>query len=518
MGISLADVMKLELLSSARVISPDLAADRVRLDNVSLQDVTNLDAPANRELCLVSVRQPSSLARFLESAKSNGAAAVAVSAKQSLLDLLVETLGTPQLPVILLPEEVKLTSVADAVSKLIEGHTKHTERPYSELSDQVLEAATAGHGLNEVSEIASRWVGRPCVLLDSSSSGKIELKETGFTYVKELRRLGLGAAVLAPVRAGTHTLGLIAAAGEASEFSSAALQLLKTCADACVPYLVARRALSKTELRLREDFVWSLASGVLTDAELARLRCCSLGYDPDRTYQAVAFMEDDAIGQNASVRDDPESLLRFRERMLYSIEKAADVLAKRVMATVRNSSLIAFLEVDTDSNGADVRRFCEKVLEIVGKSGGPTFSCGIGRPRDKLLELARGYEEAKDAVMIGRVIKGRRAVTQYADLGPYRLLARLSGDDEACEFCSQYLGRLIEYDSKRKGELLRTLSCYLANSGNVSATARTLHLHRQSLIYRLERIEQLTGLSLQDAQDRFVLELGLRLYDVITLS
>lgn len=75
------------------------------------------------------------------------------------------------------------------------------------------------------------------------------------------------------------------------------------------------------------------------------------------------------------------------------------------------------------------------------------------------------------------------------------------------------IGSLIEHDSENKLDLINTFKIYVENKGNVSQTARALHLHRQSLLYRLKRIEEITKLSLDNADDIFLLELCVRLWD-----
>jgi DNA-binding PucR family transcriptional regulator len=95
-----------------------------------------------------------------------------------------------------------------------------------------------------------------------------------------------------------------------------------------------------------------------------------------------------------------------------------------------------------------------------------------------------------------------------ADLAP--LLARLSHDRYARSVSASVLGPLLEYDRATGRNLLETLEVYLAESGNASAAARRLYLNRHSLLYRLRKIERLTGCSLEAGSDRFVLDLSVR--------
>jgi DNA-binding PucR family transcriptional regulator len=103
------------------------------------------------------------------------------------------------------------------------------------------------------------------------------------------------------------------------------------------------------------------------------------------------------------------------------------------------------------------------------------------------------------------------------DLAP-ALLTRIGRDAYARGVTASLLGPLIEYDRATGRNLLETLEVYLASGGNASAAARQLFLNRHSLLYRLAKIERLTGCSLEDGSDRFVLDLSVRLLRARTAS
>jgi purine catabolism regulator len=102
----------------------------------------------------------------------------------------------------------------------------------------------------------------------------------------------------------------------------------------------------------------------------------------------------------------------------------------------------------------------------------------------------------------------------FEQLRIYRLLFPLAGTGELRSFYEETLGRLVEYDAKHSGELVRTLEVFFASDGNLQRAADTLYLHRNTLSYRLERIEEISGLSLRDPEDRLCLQLALKMKDL----
>ena len=95
----------------------------------------------------------------------------------------------------------------------------------------------------------------------------------------------------------------------------------------------------------------------------------------------------------------------------------------------------------------------------------------------------------------------------------YRLLYSLKGQPELDRFTDETLARLLDRD--RGGELRRTLAAYLESNGSPTEAALRLKLHRNTVLYRLSRIEDLLGVDLRDADARLTLHLALRIQDVL---
>ena len=137
---------------------------------------------------------------------------------------------------------------------------------------------------------------------------------------------------------------------------------------------------------------------------------------------------------------------------------------------------------------------------------------GLSRPLRKLNEIRTALDEAEQAWSLGRRLveaSGARLV-DAAELGVYRLLLPLEGSPVLQTFYQETIGVLEEYDRRQGTELVRTLEMYFAQLGNLSRTAEAMHLHRNTLIYRLERIATLLGVDLDDAETRLRLQLALK--------
>jgi hypothetical protein len=135
---------------------------------------------------------------------------------------------------------------------------------------------------------------------------------------------------------------------------------------------------------------------------------------------------------------------------------------------------------------------------------------GVSELRDTPAEASRAYREARDAATIGRALLGEGGAIGYSQLGAYRYLVHIAPEDAPHDRMRAAVDGLIAYDRKRRTALLDTLERYLAERRSVIESARALYIHPNTLRQRLARIEELTGLKL-DQDDLLSLELAIKL-------
>ena len=105
--------------------------------------------------------------------------------------------------------------------------------------------------------------------------------------------------------------------------------------------------------------------------------------------------------------------------------------------------------------------------------------------------------------------------TTYEELGIYRLLTTAENRDEIHGYIREWLGSLIDYDERRRTDLVGTLFRYLECGGSYDATSRALMIHRSTLRYRLRRIREVTGRDLADVDTRLNLHVAARALTVL---
>jgi GAF domain-containing protein len=150
----------------------------------------------------------------------------------------------------------------------------------------------------------------------------------------------------------------------------------------------------------------------------------------------------------------------------------------------------------------------ERACDELGRTTGAAI--GVSGLYESAADSTRAYRESVDAATIGRALLGQGGAISYSQLGAYRYLVQIAAEDAPRDRMRLAVDELIAYDSKRHTALLDTLERYLAERRSVIESARALFIHPNTLRQRLGRIEELTGLRL-DEDDLLSLELAIKL-------
>jgi DNA-binding PucR family transcriptional regulator len=130
---------------------------------------------------------------------------------------------------------------------------------------------------------------------------------------------------------------------------------------------------------------------------------------------------------------------------------------------------------------------------------------------DSAEQLSQAVRQAEQAIDLGLRLGRTGQPVRYDQLGIYRLLCTIGDMQHLMGFARDVLGPLVDYDTAHRTELVRTLSVYLHQHGSHKQSARILHLHTNTVAYRIARIETITGLDLNDPDDRLIAHVAVKI-------
>ncbi|MFT9846801.1 PucR family transcriptional regulator [Aneurinibacillus sp. REN35] len=198
----------------------------------------------------------------------------------------------------------------------------------------------------------------------------------------------------------------------------------------------------------------------------------------------------------------------------------------RAFVTLKNNRLVV-LTVDVSSHPKAVRHtkdtnvterlqqafvYVDETL-LNKKQGGFRLHIGIGQAYTGFKHAHISYEEAVKSLLLCDQLN--KATLFYENLGVYQLLIDLRSENRLTHFVNTQLGSLLQEEEEKRNLLLYTLKIYLENNGSKKAAAQQLHIVRQSLYYRLEKIKMLLGDNIESADKRIALQLALYAYELL---
>jgi DNA-binding PucR family transcriptional regulator/putative methionine-R-sulfoxide reductase with GAF domain len=311
-----------------------------------------------------------------------------------------------------------------------------------------------------------------------------------------------------PVRAGAEMLGLLAVGveQETSDFEGR-VRALEHGSTILALELAKERAAAEVERRLRGDLVEEVLAGGLETEEAERVarQAERLGHRlPQKAWVVVLEADDDQTEAALAARGQQDRLDAALSGLIRSRLPGA-------LTLVRSASAVLLVPDELAADLATVEKLAAQVLAAAAPVMKPgSASVGIGNLANGVAELARSHVEARQALRLTRRAGGRGRVASYRSLGAFRLLLEVQSPEALRRFVNELLGPLLQYAQSRDTPLLETLEALSSARWIRRAAARQLGIHINSMTYRVERIEALTGLQLDDPETRVAISIALR--------
>ncbi|MDR6549276.1 PucR family transcriptional regulator ligand-binding domain-containing protein [Paenibacillus qinlingensis] len=185
------------------------------------------------------------------------------------------------------------------------------------------------------------------------------------------------------------------------------------------------------------------------------------------------------------------------------------------LITLKHNRLVvvAFDKAPQKAAKERLKHVCE-LIRGMKENEGIQLKIGIGLPNQKFLQAHRSYQQALQALSLTVTLQ-QKNVMFYDELGVFELLFHIADKEILASFIRSYLGPILEHDSQKGSELLRTLKVYLDHDGSKQIAAQQLFIVRQSLYYRLDKIEELLGADYMNSEKRLALQVAIRAYQLL---
>ena len=183
--------------------------------------------------------------------------------------------------------------------------------------------------------------------------------------------------------------------------------------------------------------------------------------------------------------------------------------AVRVVFLIRladETDIAVIKEIGSNIEVKDLEKLARSIISALDPEIGSRAIAGIGTQVKGIKDLAKSFKEAQVALEVGKVFDTEKVIVTYENLGIARLIYQLPST-----LCEMFLKEVFKRGSIESldHETLFTIQKFFENNLNVSETSRKLFVHRNTLVYRLEKIRKLTGLDLREFDDAIVFKVAL---------
>lgn len=179
---------------------------------------------------------------------------------------------------------------------------------------------------------------------------------------------------------------------------------------------------------------------------------------------------------------------------------------KDFVTAVDENNVIIVKEIADNETNRDIDKYARAIEECLNKEGIKDVHISYGTNVKEIKEVSRSYKEAKMALDVGKIFYAEKKVIAYSTLGIGRLIYQLPVN--LCKiFIEEIFGDNVPMDLDE--ETLNTLNKFFENNLNVSETSRQLFVHRNTLVYRIEKIQKSTGLDLRSFDDALTFKIAL---------
>ena len=302
------------------------------------------------------------------------------------------------------------------------------------------------------------------------------------------------ALLVAPLVAGDEQLGMLCCLAEGRQFTDEDAELLAAVANQTAVGLKKAELIERlTAENIVKDMFDALAAGSVEAAEAKsnQARC-------DLSRPHLFLHVERAPRASNGAAEWPQRADRLERRLRR--------LSPRAFFDSRHDRVRVLAPLPT-SQPATVERLRAE-CELLGREEGLVI--GLSDLDRGAANARRRMREAADAARIGRSLVADGGAVSYEQLGAYRYLVHMELDEAPHDRYRQAVEELIEYDRRRGARLVETLEQFLADRGGVTASARALYVHPNTVRQRIERIERVAGLDLAN-EDLLSLELALKL-------
>jgi len=563
--MKLKDVLKIREIEDLKVISGFKGKDEV-ITNINIMDNPDTVKWLQKgELLLTTgylLKDDNELQKSLiKDLSEKGCSGLGIKLKRYIDDLPKSMLEQSKLynfPIIAIPYNYSLSHISNLIYKEIYNKQRELLEKSIEIHKTLTQLSLQGGGLDAICSELVKIVSNPVMMIDDmgrllcfkEKQGtffpierylNINKNEKVFTqslidnlpsnihsYKKAIKKEYLlgGKKIAVRIRpiAGVGTLlGYIIIWETGKKLIELDYMAMEHSATIASLEIIKRKEIEATKYSIRRDFFDDLLEERITSEKVIEHLSEIHGLYLNRKSVAVVIkINNYEIVNDKSIFQNKNTLSSIRN----TIDKVSNALAikenKNLVSIHRGNQVILFIQLDRINNSKyskDIsKKFMEKVYDNLKRNiHDINISIGIGKLYNRLIKLGDSFKEAIEALDIAEKLNYKGSLFQYEDFMIYNLLSSIENKSELERFYRNTIYRLYEYDKENNSNLIETLEAYFKYNNNISEASKGTFVHRNTFIYRMDKIKSILNTDFKDQNELLEMQLGLKAMKLLNI-
>lgn len=283
---------------------------------------------------------------------------------------------------------------------------------------------------------------------------------------------------------------------------------------------IKAKEIEEVKLKIRQDFFDDLLTGKITSSETIQTLSELHGLNSQYKYHCIVInIESDELNQYDDIvarRVKLENIAKKCVELIYDYSSKAD---GEVTCFYRNNRIIILIGQNENRPSITINEaklYANEMYNALEKQINNTiFLIGIGRQYETIHSLYKSFSEANESIRLMQKFDDKGGISHFEDHSVYHFLDSNIKDNDLEDFFMKRLGKVYEHDQLHGTSYIITLENYFLNNLNISETAKAMFLHRNTLIYRIEKIKEILISDLKNSEELLQIQLALKIFRLL---
>ncbi len=548
-GITVREALSLDVVSRLQLVGGKGGLDRIiKLVNViEVPDI--VDWLIDGEFLLTtgySFREyPELMETLIPRMSQAHSAALAIKTKRYLDEIPKEIINSANkydLPLLEVPFDLSFSEIIAPILGVVFNKQNKILQKLEQAHKKLMDLALNGSPLEELCKETGKLISNPVAIADREgflivnddcpdkykfdlffSEGSVEIRKEKLRFgnIKEVKySLEYASdtdkpltikAIRIPIIADKYEYGHMVAIINKPIYEPDILTMERAATIAALEF-TKRKAIYEIEKSYYSDFLEILLSSDFENDEEVINRGRVFNIDLERP-TAVVIINDNNLNEITEIRHYVNiNGTRSKEDLLKAINRFLKLSGvSNLIAGIKGNNIVMITGTDQNNPSSSLKETVTELVKYINESAGPNMqiNIGVGRSYSDIRLISRSYDEAREALKISQLSDQSRVVF-FDNLGFYKILSE-KNRGELERFVKELLQPVFDYDRNKKGDLIKTLETYYETNRNLKLTSTKLFTHYNTVLYRIKKIEDLTGISLDNPENALNLEIAINI-------